>query len=174
MKRLLAASLAALGLALACVTAQAAWPELWPDNWSSLAPSDRLAYAGVRQTAIDRMAEALKAVAEASDEEVMRVKRQREAFNELRDLEADLDEKEAPAGKSSLTAEEVTIKLPEDAAMVQQVLATIVYVDHDGQTAYDVRTMGEGLRTTWLGMNVLTQDYLLKPPGSTGSGWKES
>lgn len=71
-----------------------------------------------------------------------------------------------------LVSQEVTLELPEDAAMIQQVLATITYIDHEGSTAYVVRTMGEGLRTTWLGMNVLTQDYLLKMPGVTG--WKEN
>lgn len=71
-----------------------------------------------------------------------------------------------------LTAQEVTLSLPDDAAMIQQVLATITYIDHEGTTAYVVRTMGEGLRTTWLGMNLLTQDYLLKMPGV--NGWKEN
>jgi hypothetical protein len=121
---------------------KAAYPELWPDNWNELAPQNKASLAYHRQAAMDRARLAIEAYAERS------------------------------ADNSGLTAQEVTLGLPEDAAMIQQVLATITYIDNEGSTAYVVRTMGEGLRTTWLGMNVLTQDYLLKMQGVTG--WSES
>lgn len=119
-----------------------AYPELWPPYYDDLPAQNKASLAHHRQAAIERVRAAVQAYGEQS------------------------------AGNSGLTAQEVTLALPDDAAMVQQVLATITYIDHEGSTAYVVRTMGEGLRTTWLGMNVLTQDYLLKMPGVTG--WKEN
>lgn len=120
-----------------------AYPELWPDNFAELPPQNKASLAFHRQSAMDRISRAVEAYGEQS------------------------------SGGGGLTAQEVTLGLPEDAAMIQQVLATIMYLDHDGDTAYVVRTMGEGLRTSWLGMNVLTQDYLLKMPGITGWGNEE-
>jgi phage tail protein X len=120
---------------------KAAYPELWPDNWNELPPHNKASLAYHRQAAMERARVAIESYAEANA---------------------------GAAANSGLAAQEVTLALPDDAAMIQQVLATITYIDHEGATAYVVRTMGEGLRTTWLGMNALTQDYLLKMPGVTG------
>lgn len=123
--------------------AKAAYPELWPDNFAELPAPNKASLAYHRQAAMDRVKAGIEAYSETS------------------------------AGEPSLTSlQEVTLALPDDAAMVQQVLATIAYIDNDGQTAYVVRTLGEGLRTTWLGLNVLTENYLLNMPGVTG--WKEN
>jgi len=117
---------------------KAAYPELWPDDFDALPPQNKASLAYHRQAAMDRARAAI------------------EAYGEKR-----------PAS-GGLTAQEVPIRLPGDAALVQQVLVTVAYIDTEGRTAYDVSTMGEGLMTTWLGMNTLTQHYLLNQPGSTG------
>ena len=63
---------------------------------------------------------------------------------------------------STSDPQKVVLAMPEDLAMVQQVLATVVYLDKEGVTSYAVVKSGEGLMSTWLGMGVLTQDYLLQ------------
>jgi hypothetical protein len=114
---------------------QEAYPELWPDSWQDLPSQNKASLAFHRQAALDRVVKAVQAY-----------------------------EQDPVATSPSLTAQEVTIALPEDAALVQQVLTGISYIDTEGRSAYIVRTMGEGLRTSWLGMLVLAQDYILKLP----------
>lgn len=123
--------------------AKAAFPELWPaeDAYTAFGrtppfPPGELAY--LRQDAVDRIIKAIE------------VLQQPEAAGE--------DSHEA----GPIPLADFTIEMPDDAAMIQQVLTTITYIDNDGRTAYVVRTMGEGLRTSWLGMCVLTQDYILR------------
>lgn len=125
--------------------AKAAYPELWPDSgeeprgYESSAGKANLAVR--RQAALGRVVKALEIYEGAVGEEA--AIEQAEVVTPLTDF---------------------VVGLPEDAAMVQQVLTTVTYLNHEGQTAYVVRTMGEGLRTSWLGMCVLTQDYLLRQP----------
>jgi hypothetical protein len=64
--------------------------------------------------------------------------------------------------KPEVGAGPVVLMPPEDAALVQQVLAVTSYIDNTGRTTYSVRCIGEGLSTTWLGMGVLAQNWLLQ------------
>jgi hypothetical protein len=73
----------------------------------------------------------------------------------------------APTGD---TTQVVSLVMPPDAAMVQQTLATVSYLDREGRMAYSVRCIGEGPLSTWLGMGILTQDYLLQ---QNRIDWKE-
>lgn len=118
------------------IAAQAAFPELWPSE-EPKDPSTRAGLAIARQQAMDRAGNAIAA------------------------FEASVagDEEGDPAVMGDLA-----IEMPEGAAMLLQTLVTIAYIDEEGRTAYVVRTMGEGMRSSWLGMCVLTQDYLLKLP----------
>jgi hypothetical protein len=70
---------------------------------------------------------------------------------------AEAHEPDAPQGLQTLA-----IVVPQDAAMVQQSLTVLAYLDHNGETAYSVQALGEGLMSSWLGMGVLAQDYLLR------------
>lgn len=117
---------------------KAAYPELWPDDWEQLPGLNKASLAYHRQAAMDRLRLGIEAYAEAQSE-----------------------------GGGSSPLADYSISLPEDAAMIQQVLTIVSYIDNDGRTAYVVRTMGDGLRTSWLGMCVLAQDYILKLPSVT-------
>lgn len=127
--------------------AKAAFPELWPDNLRELSPDARAALAFSRQQALTRVGAAIAAYELAGDEEA-----HEEALGQATI---------GVAEDEGIALADFTIGLPEDAAMVLQVITTISYVDTEGRTVYVVRTMGEGQRTSWLGMCVLTQDYLL-------------
>lgn len=124
------------------VAAKAAYPELWPEDANDFpipGAAGRAVMARHRTEVVDRITKALQAAEEfgaAPDEGEFEV---------------------VPLG-------DFAISLPEDAAMVQQVLTTVTYIDNEGKTAYVVRTKGEGLLTSWLGMSILTQNYLLNLP----------
>jgi hypothetical protein len=122
--------------------AKAAFPELWPTTEEELSLPQRAARTFNRQYAIERITKAI------------------EAYNEAPGEMGDADPVELA---------NFGIELPSDAAIVQQVLTAITYVDNDGKMAYTVNTQGEGLLTTWLGMVVLTQNYLLAHYGFGGN-----
>jgi hypothetical protein len=61
----------------------------------------------------------------------------------------------------------IKIAPPPDAQMVLQTLAAVTYLNEDGNTLFAVYTQGDGQLTSWLGMNVMTQDYLLSKGGFT-------
>jgi hypothetical protein len=65
----------------------------------------------------------------------------------------------------SQTLGKVDIALPDDAAMVQQTLTVVAFIDNEGRTAYSVFTTGEGLLASWVGMAALAQNYLLHQGG---------
>lgn len=135
--------------------AKAAYPELWPDSgdepYGYSGPTGKATLARRRQAAIGRIGRALEAYGEHASE-----------------MPTDPDD-----DLSSIALADFAISLPEDAAMVQQVLTTVTYIDQEGKTAYVVRTMGEGLLTSWLGMSILTQNYLLGLPKAPGNGTDE-
>jgi len=60
--------------------------------------------------------------------------------------------------------------LPDDVGMLEQTLVAFSYIDREGKTAYGVRSAGEGLLTTWLGMAELAKHFLLQQQ-LTG-GWE--
>lgn len=120
--------------------AKAAYPELWPEDWEQLPASHRASLTITRQGAIGKVTAAIQAYEAA-------------ATPEKEDGQAE-----------QVPLADFSISMPDDAAMIQQVLTAITYIDTEGRTAYVVRTMGEGLRTSWLGMCALAQDYILKLP----------
>lgn len=135
--------------------AKGAFPELWPDNAKELGMDAQAALTYQRQHAIDRMVAGLA------------------AYEEVPDEEADAPE---PAATQPFLPEEgdeddgrllgsITMSLPDNAAMVTQTLTVLSFIDDDGRTAYGVQFTGEGQRTSWLGMCVLAQDYILKQTG---------
>jgi hypothetical protein len=63
----------------------------------------------------------------------------------------------------------IMLVLPEDAAMLEQALVTLTYFDKDGKLSYSVQTMGDGVLSTWLGMGVLAQNYLLRQLTENGT-----
>jgi hypothetical protein len=117
--------------------AKAAYPELWPDNWKDLPGQNKASLAFHRQAALDRVTAALEAYQGTEGEKAA--------------LEGD-------------RPHAITLAVPSDAAMVQQVLGIIAYLTEDGQTAYAVLSSGDGLRASWVGMCAIAQDYLLKLP----------
>lgn len=121
--------------------AKAAFPELWPEEDAMQVVLQQHGGPGgltiARQEVLDRVQRALDAV-EGNDEDTI------------------------PPGTES-----ITLQLPKDAKMVQQALAIVMYIDSEGRVAYSVRTIGEGVISSWLGMNVLTQNHLLRRAGLT-------
>lgn len=128
--------------------AKAAYPDLWPDDYNKLPGPTKAAITNMRQQATEIVVRALNAA------------------DQVEDSAPDGDEAPDTSGAIFNTLADVTVALPQDAAMLEQVLTVVTYVAKDGRTAYVVRTMGEGLRTSWLGMLVLAQDYLLKLPAA--------
>lgn len=123
--------------------AKAYAPELWPDDLSDYSPMQRGQLALLRQAIIERMTATLQAVDDF-----------------------DIHEKYGKFAQSKTG----TFELPADAAMLEQTLVAFTYIDHEGKTAYGVRTVGEGLLTTWLGMADLAKHFLLQDK-ITG-GWE--
>lgn len=119
--------------------AKAAFPELWPDEDAMQVLLQQ--HGGKGGLAIQRQA-ALGRVQAA-----------------LEAAGAD------PAGDAT---QRVVLIMPDDAMMIQQTLAIITYIDESGKVAYSIRTLGEGLVSSWLGMNVLAQHYLLQQAGLDG------
>lgn len=126
--------------------AQSAFPELWETPDSEVPKQHRGNLAMARQRALTITTDAVTGW-EAADEEVPA-----EVLEELEEIS-----KESAFG-------DIKVALPDDAAMVQQVLTVVTYLDNEGVTAYVVRTSGDGLMTSWLGMCMLAQNYLLHLP----------
>mgnify|MGYP001572792488 CR=1 FL=1 len=126
--------------------AKAAYPELWPEDEKKWQLGARAALVHSRQAVIERVTNAVEAYEQATASTPPQV------------FEIQLP---SDAAMIQLPSDAAMIQLPSDAAMIQQVLTVIAYLDGDGQTAYSVRTTGEGLISSWLGMCVLAQDYLL-------------
>ena len=136
-------------------SAKAAFPELWPDNAEKLGPEAQAGLVYQRQNAIDRTVAALAAYVDAEPEvETVDLP--------VGDVEA---EPESEEGEGVLL-DSVTLSLPEDAAMVQQTMTVLTYIDEQGRTAHAMHFTGDGQRTSWLGMCVLAQDYILKQPSA--------
>jgi hypothetical protein len=125
---------------------KAAWPMLWEDAGPDASAEERAAQMNARQASLDMMGKALDAAAEVPVE--------------AEDVEG------FPPTDGTLLGD-WTLNLPEDTAMVQQILTMVCFINNEGRTAYAVRFMGEGLKTSWLGMATLAQDYILRMPG----GW---
>lgn len=118
--------------------AEAAFPELWPSTDEELTGPQKAARAFNRQYAVERVAKALKAYSDAV-------------------------RAETPTEPTLL--EEQAIRLPDDAAMIQQTLTVIQYIDTEGQSAIKVHTTGDGQITSWLGLVEIAKLYVLQTVG---------
>ena len=140
--------------------AKGAFPELWPDDLKDLGMDARAALTYQRQSAIDRMVAGLAAYEEVPDDTEGALNPDSVNTPPIEDVE--LPDEESDEGRFLGS---ITMSLPENAAMVTQTLTVLSFIDEDGRTAYGVQFTGEGQRTSWLGMCVLAQDYILKQTG---------
>lgn len=145
--------------------AMAMFPELWEDANPDWGPG---ALAIARQQAVDRVAAGFAAVEalERPAEEEFVVPDDLSSLDDTPAASGE-DEPEKPARRlAQVSADgegvpQVILNLPEGAKILQQSLTIAMYLDENGASAYTVACLGEGLTSTWLGMNVLCQDYLL-------------
>jgi hypothetical protein len=158
--------------------AQAMFPELWEEADPAWGQG---ALAVSRQHAIDRVTAGLAAIEALEEEDRSIIKPEEfdvpDDLSSLNDSEPATPDEGKPAptvqklatpGADGEGVPTITLALPEGAQMLQQSLTIAMYLDDHGRSAYTVACVGEGLTSSWLGMNVLCQDFLLKQHHENG------
>lgn len=158
--------------------AQAIFPELWSEANPDWMPG-QLAIA--RQQAVERVVAGLAALDALAEEDASIIKPEEfevpddlSTLNDSPAASSDEDDESNMEGQSSLVGQDadgtptITLTLPEGAKMLSQSLTIATYLDDHGNTAYTVACVGQGLTSSWLGMNVLCQDYLLRQHRENG------
>lgn len=137
--------------------AKVMFPQLWETPDSEVPMGHKVALTMARQRAMDKVVAGIEAYHMHVDTDELPAEEVVAGATPVEASKPEPQQEITPLG-------EFNVGLPSDAAMVQQVLVVITYIDNEGGTAHMIKTSGEGLRTTWLGMCVLAQDYLLNLP----------